>query len=179
MRLLKFYINAVDNLNNKIGNVVCLVILVMTFILIWEVFMRYGFDAPTFWAHEISQYFFGLHFIIGGAYALRWGSHVNVEILYGRLSPRAAAILDLFTWMLFYIFLGCLLVRGWEMAWISVTKWETTPSPWGPPLWPLRLTIPLAAVLVLLQGSTKTIKDVYTTTTGHKLVVKAVEKGEL
>lgn len=154
-------------------------ILAMMLVLVWEVLMRYGFNAPTCWAHETSQYFFGAHFIIGGAYALRWGSHVSVDVLYGRLSPRAAALLDLFTWLLFYIFCGFLLGRGWEAAWTSVTRWENTYSPWGPPLWPLRLTIPLAAVLVLLQGLTKTINDVYTAITGHKLIVEVIEKGEL
>ena len=154
-------------------------ILFMMVILVWEVFMRYGFNAPTFWAHETSQYFFGAHFIIGGAYALRWGSHVSVDILYGRLPPRAMALLDLFTWLLFYIFCAVLLGRGWEAAWTSVTRWEHTYSPWGPPLWPLRLTIPLAAVLVLLQGLTKTINDFYTVITGRKLVTEIIEKGAL
>ena len=160
------------------GKIVCLMILPMVFILIWEVLMRYGFDAPTFWAHETSQYFFGAHFILGGAYALRWGTHVNVEIFYSRFSPRVSAIVDLFTWVLFYLFCGFLLWRGWEAAWLSVSRWEHTYSYWSPPLWPLRLTIPLAATLILLQGITKTVNDVYTAITGRRLVVEAVEKGE-
>ncbi len=90
-----------------------------------------------------------------------------------------AAIVDLFTWLTFYLFLVVLLWRGWEAAWVSVSRWECTYSMWGPPLWPLRLTIPLAAALVLLQGLTKTISDFYTAVTGHKLRVEAVKGTKL
>lgn len=179
MRQLKLFIRAVDNLNDKVGSIVCLMILPMMLVLGWEVFMRYGLNAPTFWAHETSQYFFGAHFILGGAFALRWGSHVNVEIFYGLLSPRKKAIVDLFTWLLFYLFCGFMLWRGWEAAWLSITRWERTYSFWGPPLWPLRLTIPVAAALVLLQGLTKTANDVYTAVTGQKLVVEVTERAKV
>lgn len=179
MLRVRAFIKAIDYLNDKVGSAVCLMILAMMLILVWEVIMRYGFNAPTFWAHESSQYFFGAHFIIGGAYALRWGSHVNVEVLYGRLTPRAGAILDLFTWSLFYLFCGFLLWRGGEAAWLSVSRWEHSYSVWAPPFWPLRLTIPLAAILILLQGVTKTVKDIYTAITGRKFVIEVIERGEL
>jgi len=179
MRRLKLFIIAVDNLNNWAGSIVCLFILPMMLVLVFEVFMRYGLNAPTYWAHETSQYFFGAHFILGGAFALRWGSHVNVEILYGYLSTRKKAILDLFTWLLFYLFCGFMLWRGWEAAWLSVTRWEHTYSFWAPPLWPLRLTIPLAAALILIQGLTKTANDIYTAVTGKQLVVEAAERAQV
>jgi len=156
-----------------------MMVLAMMLVLVWEVLMRYGFNAPTLWAHETSQFFFGAHFILGGAYALRWRSHVNIDILLTRLSPRVAAIVDLFTWLLFYLFCGFMLWRGWEAACLSIARWEHTESPWGPPLWPLRLTIPLAAALVLLQGLTKTTKDFYTAITGRRLVTEVIEKAEV
>ena len=176
---LRLFIRAVDNLNDKVGGIVCLMILPMMLILVWEVFMRYGLNSPTFWAHETSQYFFGAHLIFAGAYALRWGSHVKVEIFYNLLSLRKRAIIDLFTWLLFYLFCGFMLWRGWQAAWLSITRWEHTESFWGPPLWPLRLTIPVAAALVLLQGLTKTANDVYTAVTAKQLVVETPEKAEV
>lgn len=176
MRRLKLFVITVDNLNDKVGRIVCLMIFPMMLVLVWEVFMRYGLNAPTIWAHETSQYFFGAHFILGGAYALRWGSHVNVEILYGFFSPRKQAFVDLFTWLLFYLFCSFMLLRGWEAAWLSITRWEHTYSFWAPPLWPLKLTIPIAAILLLLQGLAKTANDIYTAVTGEKLVAKTIER---
>lgn len=179
MRQLGLFIKVVDNFNNKVGSVVSLMIFAMMLVLVWEVFMRYGLNDPTFWAHETSQYFFGAHFILGGAFALRWGSHVNVEILYSHLSPRIRAILDLFTWLLFYLLCGFMLWKGWEAAWLSITRWEHTYSFWSPPLWPLRLTIPAGAALILLQGLTKTANDVYTAITGKQLVVEVTERAQV
>jgi len=178
MRQVKLVINAINNFNDRVGSIICLMIFAMMLVLVWEVFMRYGLNDPTFWAHETSQYFFGAHFILGGAFALRWGSHVNVEILYSFLSPRKKAILDLFTWLLFYLLCGFMLWRGWEAAWLSITRWEHTYSFWGPPLWPLRLTIPVGAALILLQGLTKTVNDAYTAVTGQRLVVEADERAQ-
>ena len=178
MRQVKLVINAINNFNDKVGSIICLMIFAMMLVLVWEVFMRYGLNDPTFWAHETSQYFFGAHFILGGAFALRWGSHVNVEILYSFLSPRKRAIVDLLTWLLFYLLCGFMLWRGWEAAWLSITRWEHTYSFWGPPLWPLRLTIPVGAALILLQGLTKTVNDAYTAVTGKQLVVEAAERAQ-
>ena len=179
MRWLKLYVNTINQFNDKLGAIVCVLILPMMVVLCWEVLMRYGFNAPTIWAHETSQYLFGAHFILGGAFALRWGSHVNVEILYSHFSLRKRASLDLFTWILFYLFCGFMLYRGWEASWLSITRLEHTYSFWGPPLWPLRLTIPLAAALILLQGLIKTVNDIYTAITGKQLVEETIERAEV
>ena len=56
--------------------------------------MRGAFNAPTIWAHESTQYFFAVYFTLGGAYALKLGSMVNVDVLVKGMKPRARAILD-------------------------------------------------------------------------------------
>jgi len=179
MRWLKNFVITVDNFSDKVGSVVCVMIFPMMLILVFKVVMRYGFNAPTICAHETSQQLYSAHFILGGVYALRWGSHVNVEILYGYLPPRKQAFLDLFTWLLFYLFCGFMLWEGWGAAWLSIGRGEISSSFWGPPLWPLKLTIPIAAILVLLQGLAKTTNDIYTAVTGEKLVIETIEKGQV
>ena len=104
---------------------------------------------------------------------MRKGIHVNVELLYGKFSPRTKAAVDLFTWILFYLFCGLILVKGWEMAWDSFQLGETEPTPFAPLLWPIKMTIPLGALLILLQGAVKSIRDVQTLLSGA-----APEKGD-
>ena len=36
---------------------------------------------------------------------------------------------------------------------------ETEPTSFAPPLWPIKMTIPLGALLILLQGLAKFIRD--------------------
>jgi TRAP-type mannitol/chloroaromatic compound transport system permease small subunit len=55
------------------------------------------------------------------------------------------------------------------MAWLSVSSGEYSQSTWGPPVWPVRLTIPLGALLILLQGVTKYIRVIITVVTGKEV----------
>ena len=48
---------------------------------------------------------------------------------------------------------------GWEMAWASIQQGETTGTPWNPPIWPVKLAIPLAGLLLLLQGVANLLRD--------------------
>lgn len=176
MRQLRLLIRFVNNLSDWVGKTVSIMIFPMIFMLAWEVLMRYGFNSPTFWAHETSQFFNGVYIIVGGAYALRWGAHVHVDILHGRLSLRRRAIVDLFTWTFFFLFIGVLLWKSGISAWNSVLAQEYSVSPWGPPVWPVRLAIPLGALLLLLEGLTKYVKDLYMAITGLELTTSVEER---
>lgn len=141
-------------------------------VLVWEVFMRYVFNQPTIWAHELSALFYAVFFLIGGAYTLRWKAHISVDVLYVRLSPRSRAILDLITWLLFYFFCGVLLWQGSQAGWKSFLRMERASTVWEPYVWPVKFCIPLAALLMLAQGLTKTISDFYLIFTGRNLFPK-------
>jgi len=173
MRQVKFFIRLVDNLNDLTGKIVAMFIIPMVFILVYEVFMRYVLNAPTIWAHETAEFFYGTHFMLGGAYCLRWQAHVHIEILHDRIPLRVRAILDLFTWVLFYLYCGYLMWESGYAAWISVARMQLSHTVWAPPIWPIKLIIPLAAGLILLQGLTKTIGDLYIAITGRELISKA------
>jgi TRAP-type mannitol/chloroaromatic compound transport system permease small subunit len=45
------------------------------------------------------------------------------------------------------------------MGWTSFQQGEGTGTPWNPPIWPVKLTIPLAALLLLLQGVANMLRD--------------------
>jgi TRAP-type mannitol/chloroaromatic compound transport system permease small subunit len=176
MRQAAFFIRLVDNINDWLGQIILFFVYVMMFVLVYEVVMRYVFGRPTVWAHELSLFFFGPHFMLAGAYAFRWRGHVNIEVFYDRFPLRTRAIVDLFVWTLFYIFMAVMLYHGGQRAWHSVMVMETSGSAWDPPIWPVMLTIPLSVALMLLQGLTKTIKDAYTAVTGRELIAEVGPK---
>jgi len=156
-----------------IGKITGFIIYPTMLVLVYEVVMRYYFTRPTIWAHETSCMLYGAHFIIGGAYALQKGAFVNVEVFYGLFSKRTRAVIDLCTWTMFYIFVGTLIWKSVPWAWESFQLNEFSDSTWGPYVWPIKMTIPFAAILMLLQGMTRTIKDAYLAVTGRELVVGA------
>lgn len=173
MQFLRGFVRCVDAAIDFIGKTASFLIYPTMLVLVYEVVMRYYFTRPTIWAHETSCMLYGAHFVIGGAYALQRGAFVNVEVLYIRLSKRGRAVLDLITWTMFYVFVGTLLWKSIPWAWESFTVREFSDSTWGPYVWPIKMAIPFASLLMLLQGMTKTIKDAYLAVTGRDFVVAA------
>ena len=119
--------------------------------------------------NEMSAMLFGAFMIVGGAFTARYNGHVGMDIVYGMLSVRWRAILDVFSFFILFVpLLGILVWKGGEAAWHSVLTLEHDSSQWGPPLYPLRMILPLGAFLFLLQASAKLVRDLIILFTGDK-----------
>jgi len=169
MKILSRILHAVDQTSEWTGKVVSFLILPVILFVCFDVIMRYVFNMPTKWADELAYLLYGTLWIIGGAYALKNESHVKMEIIYQRFSPRGRAILDLITAPLFFLFVVILLWKGGQFAWSSIERMQTSNSYWGPPLYPVKTMIPIGAFLILMQGLTKFIRDFFRATTGREV----------
>jgi len=141
----------------------------MGIIVIVDVTFRYILNRPSMWAYETSMFIYGAYIVLAGGYTLLHKGHVNVDILYGNLSPRKKAILDVLTAALFFIFMWYLLTYSLEQTIRSWQMGETTNTPWHPPIYPLRTTLPIACILLILQGIAKFIRDLHMALTGKEL----------
>ena len=166
MQKLRFLLNIIDTINDKAGKIVSFLIFPMFGVVVYEVVMRYGLNAPTAWAHETTKFIFGTFVILAGGYCLFRRSHVNVDLAYSRFPPRTKAIVDVFTFGLFFFFCIVLLWKGGVLGWKSLLAQETSGSPWNPVLYPAKLMIPLGAFLILIQGVAKFTRDLITAITG-------------
>lgn len=151
---------AVTHLNRWIGRAVAWLILLIFALLIVDVAMRYLVGRPTIWTSETAQLVFGFYAVIGGGWLLAERGHVNVDIFYGRWSRRRKAWVDVLTSVLFFLFIAVLLYQGSSLAYESTQKFETSQSIWSPPIWPVKLAIPVAGVLLLLQGIVRLVSDI-------------------
>jgi len=157
-RMLKW----VDRLSEWTGRAASYLVLLLTGTISYEVVCRYVFNAPTLWAQETSSYLYGSFFMLGGAYVMSLDRHVRVDIFYARLSPKGRALVDLITYpFFFFLFVGVLVWEGGKMAIWSWSILEHTQSPWSPPIYPLKTIIPLSALLLLLQGIARYVRDIY------------------
>lgn len=176
MNTLNAILRAVDNINDWVGKVLSFGVLFMFALVLIEVIRRYFFNSPTVWGNELTQLTFGVYVVLCGGYILRWGGHVNVDILYGRFSARGKAIADIITFALFIMFCGMMLAYGGSLAWESLSRFEHSQSAWNPPLYPMKLMIPTGAFLLLLQGIAKLVRDIVTLFTAEKITIP--ETGE-
>lgn len=150
----------VTRFNRFIGRWASLAVLILFALLLADVIMRYVVGRPAIWTAELATLIFGGYAIIGGGYLLAEREHVNVDIFYGRFSQKRKALLDILTWPLFMLFVGVLLWQGWVLASDAITGMERSNSLWNPPLWPTKSLIPIAAVLLLLQGIIRLWADI-------------------
>jgi len=109
---------------------------------------------------ELQWYLFSLLFLLGAAYTLKHDDHVRVDVLYSQLSRRGQAWINVLGTALFLLpFCGVVL---WMSIPFVTTSWailEGSPDPGGLPRYPIKTVIPLALLLVMIQGVSLLIRD--------------------
>jgi TRAP-type mannitol/chloroaromatic compound transport system permease small subunit len=147
-------------LNVRIGEFVAYWAVISVFAYYYEVVARYVFNSPTNWVHESMFLMYGMQYMLCGAYAYREDQHVRVDVIYTKFSPRGKAIADIITSVFFFIFILTLLWTGTRFALDAIGNSEVSFTEWGIQYWPVKLTMPIGAALMALQGLSKLIKDI-------------------
>lgn len=144
----------VDRFSTYIGQFFSWLVVGLTALIGYEVFSRYVLNSPHAWAFDAMIMMYGTMFMMAGAYTLSKNGHVRGDILYGFLKPRTQAIFDLILYVVFFIpGVIALAYAGYEYA---VDSWKilehSSSTADGPPLYPFKTVIPLAGIILLLQG---------------------------
>jgi TRAP-type mannitol/chloroaromatic compound transport system permease small subunit len=155
------FVRAIDAVNLSVGHFITFWTVIAVFAYYYEVIARYVFNSPTNWVHESMFLMFGMQYLLAGGYALRVDAHVRVDVIYVMLSRRAQAIVDIVTSISFFIFVGVLLWTGTEFALRAIRVMEVSFTEWAIQYWPVKSTIAIGAFLLLLQGLSKLVKDIY------------------
>lgn len=154
------FIKIVDNINEYVGRATSFIIPIIMLIVSLEVVMRYVFDSPTIWAWDINIQLFALVVFLGGGYTFLKKGHVNIDILYGRLSSKGQAVLDIITAPIFFLFMGILLWKLGGMALQSVEEGEVMSTILAPPIYPLKILVTIGVLLFLLQGIASLLQSI-------------------
>ena len=151
--MLARFAHLVGKVTEATGGVAALLVIPLVLATCWEVFARYVLESPTIWAFELGYMLMGVHFLLGGALTLKRQSHVRIDLIYARLSPRRRAVIDLILYgVLVLPALVLLDLRLWEHAARAYVSGETSgQSAWNPPIWPLRAAILASFVLLTAQ----------------------------
>ena len=162
-------IRMADLLSYWVGKAAAWLIMALTFVVSIEVFKRYILNAPTSWIFDFNSMLYGTLFMLCGAYTLAAGGHVRADFVYIYLKPRGQAALDLVLYLVFFLagILG-LIYAGYDYAAISWRINEhSTVTAEGPPIYPFKTVIPVAALLVMLQGFAEIARCVVCLHTGQ------------
>ena len=170
---------AIDRLSAWSGKATAWVILAMTFLISYDILMRYlskplGEPIRAIWftynySYDMAYYLYGLFFMLGGAYALSRAQHVRGDIFYHTWPVKVQAAVDLSLY-LFAFFPGIIALVSVGAQWAAYS-WSigersfTTAA--APPLAPLKTVIPIAGALMAIQGVAETIRCVQALRTGE------------
>lgn len=155
---------AIDRLNRRIGGLVAWLTLAMVLVGSFNAVVRYldrrvGMQLSSNAYIELQWYLFSLVFLLGAPFVLRANAHVRVDVIYGRLSARAQAWIDLFGGLLFLLpFSAFALWMSIPAVRDSIGVWEDSPDPGGLRRWPIKAAVLPAFALLWLQGLSEGIK---------------------
>ncbi|WP_341887892.1 TRAP transporter small permease subunit [Variovorax sp. YR752] len=158
--MIRGVIRTIDLLNKSVGHAFAWCIVILTLGVSYEVFVRYVLRDPTSWAYDLSYILYGAMFLMAGAYTLSRGGHVRADVFSRRWRPRTQATVELVLYFIFY-FPGvlALVIAGWGYGHESFAIREVSVnSPAGVPVWPLKMLIPAAGVLLTLQGIAEVLR---------------------
>ncbi|HEX6144648.1 MAG TPA: TRAP transporter small permease subunit [Geminicoccaceae bacterium] len=162
------FLHFVDELNAYTGKTFAWTIVILTFGVSYEVFVRYALRAPTSWAYDVSYMMYGSLFLMAGAYTLANNGHVRADVIYRLWPVKVQGTIDLILFLLFY-FPGvmALIYSGFIFSRMSfMFKESSVFSPAGVPIYQLKALIPLAGIFLFLQGISELVRCVRAIRTG-------------
>ncbi len=165
---MQSWLLTIDRISAATGKIFAWCIVLLTGAIVYEVFARYLFRAPTAWAFDVSYMLYGTLFMMAGAYTLSRGGHVRADFLYRLLSVRGQGLMDLTLYVLFFFpAMLAFIYFGWDYFLASYFQNErSSVTPDGPVIWPFKFVIPLAGATMVLQGVAESIRAVIAIRTG-------------
>ena len=154
-------VGALDGLSHRVGMTVCWLTIPVFAAMVYEIFVRYAFTAPTLWAYDFSRMTCGAMFMLGAGHALMRGIHIRADFLYRHWPPRVQGTVDAALYLAFY-FPGLILffLFSADYAWDAFSRDERVDdTAWRPLAWPARAAMPIGAALLILQGVSETLKS--------------------
>lgn len=178
----------IESAMDKVGSLTRWFILLMVIIGCYNAIVRYvsrwsrldpaasdGLDAVLLWVGEAARrmssntfielqwYLFSVVFLLGAAYALRRHAHVRVDIFFSRLTIEHRAWINIFGTVLFLMpFCALMIWASWPDVLDSWARLEGSPDPGGLPRYPLLTVVPLAFMLLMLQGVAYILREAAT-----------------
>ena len=166
------FIFGIDSLSAWIGKAFAWCILLLTFAVAYEVFVRYALRDPTSWAFDMSYMMYGSLFMMGGAYTLSRDGHVRGDVLYRLWKPKTQAIVEMTLYFLFF-FPGIIafIYAGTDYA---LESWSynygtgevSINSPANVPISQFKTVLPIAAGFLFLQGVAQVCRCIVCLKTG-------------
>lgn len=157
----------IDKLSEKVGKFVMWGVLLSVLISSVNAVIRYTLDTSSNSWLEAQWYLFSAVFLFCAPYTLLKNEHIRIDVVNGHL-PRTLQIwIDIFGGVFFLLPMSLLIMAlAWPMFLDSYMIQEVSTNAGGLIRWPVKLLVPVAFLLLSLQGFSETLKKI-AILTGH------------
>ncbi len=165
-RWMALTITRIDLFSKWVGNIVCWITIPLILGMVYEVFARKLFLAPTIWAYDMSRFFYGALFMLGAGYALSKGVHIRADFLYRNFKIKTQGMIDFWLYLLFY-FPGLIVFLYMTTGFVqeSIMRGERgMDTTWMPYMWPIKTCLLIGIVFLLIQGISELLKSYWAST---------------
>src|SRR5260221_3835332 len=152
---------AIDWLNERVGRVTYWLVLVAVLISAANAIVRKAFNVSSNSFLEIQWYLFSAIFLFCAGYTLLHNRHVRIDVIAGRLSPKAQAWIDIFGTIAFLMPMSLIIMwLSWPVFIMALERHEVSTNTGGLIIWPARLLVPIGFFLLIIHGLSELIKRV-------------------
>lgn len=152
-----------------VGVIAGALLFVPAFMIFYEVIARGLFDAPTEWVMEISTYCVAMAGFLGMGVAYYYGSHIKVDLLVSRLSPKTRCFFELITSCVGLFFIYIFMTEATDMVITSFENNNCAPTTLSTPLWIPQSSMPIGLGILFCQIIRTIVLDINKVATGDYL----------
>ena len=150
---MRSFIRGIDSLSRALGGLAAVLVLVLVVLMLYDVLLRYAFNAPTSWGNDMNTYLMGASFLFSIAYAMSTDSHVRVDLIYNERTRGRLAWVDA---------IGLTLLTLPTLVWLSWGLWghfmesvrtgeRSGSGGWNPVVWPFKLVMFVGFLVFAIQ----------------------------
>ena len=151
----------IARLVDLVGQWTSYLFVIVVAITAYEVVMRYLFNAPTIWVHELAVALAATCFVVGGPVVHQRQQHITITVIYERMGPAAQRWSRVVSSVLTLVFGVLLTFAAWQQARLALLSGETsgTALNWPFPVY-LKTLFLVAAAVLTVQSSVHLVEDV-------------------
>lgn len=154
----------IEKINHIAAVIAAICIPVMAVSILYEVIMRYAFNAPTIWAYEVSYMLMGTSLMLGLGFCAQLRRNIRVDFFYDSVSEKKQALFDFVGYV--FLLLPASIWLSWGLFEYFIEAYKlnerTGESAWNPLVWPFKFFFTFGFFIFSLQMIAETIKCILT-----------------
>ena len=155
---MKKFVKFVDTLSDAMANLSAVILGLMTFLILVEIFIWNMFEKTTLIADEYSAYGLAAIIFLGAGYCLKEKGHIRITLVLGLLPKKLDRIITFMATMITTVFMGYLWWYLFKMVKATIRYGTTSGTLTHTPLWIPQAIMLVGAACLFIQLAATSIK---------------------